>query len=201
MALFQTYTDQQLAMQDLVALKDKGIDADLSQQHENGVLIFSLNVPDVELERAFKMLGGVAVAEVAPNNYLAELTDDELIEILVEEDKNTQLVVENAKQLLLERDPEFDFTTVHARQYLESISDEKGEKAHWGHLLIGYILALLGGLIGISIGWFIETGKKKSVDGNTYYTYDEPSRFHGRVIKWLGIACLIGWTVYWFVAY
>jgi len=95
------------------------------------------------------------------------------------------------------------FDVVLARKILadrgKEISDESIEKIHekrieemrkpdppqtqW--ITLGYILAFLGGVLGIFIGWHIYTFKKTLPDGERVYGYTEHDRKQGKIIMWL----------------
>ena len=55
---------------------------------------------------------------------------------------------------------------------------------------IGYFFAIMGGLLGVFIGWFLTTHKKTLPDGERVYGYSESDRIHGRRIFWIGVVVI-----------
>ena len=60
-----------------------------------------------------------------------------------------------------------------------------------GLLIVGWIFAFLGGLIGIAIGASIWNGKVKLSDGTKVPKYDESSRAKGKIIMTVGIVMFV----------
>jgi hypothetical protein len=59
-----------------------------------------------------------------------------------------------------------------------------------GWIIVGYITAFLGGVLGIFIGWHLLSFKKTLPDGQRVYEYDTNARKHGQKILIIGIVCL-----------
>lgn len=64
------------------------------------------------------------------------------------------------------------------------------------YIIIGYISALLGGLLGVFIGWHLLTYKKTLPNGNRIYAYSENDRKHGNRILILGAVFIVVWILY-----
>lgn len=71
----------------------------------------------------------------------------------------------------------------------------KPEKGNTYWLIFGFISAVLGGILGIFIGWFHSTFKKTDPKGQRVYVYDYPTRKTGQQIFWIGIISLIIWVI------
>jgi hypothetical protein len=69
------------------------------------------------------------------------------------------------------------------------------EKAPTWLLILGWITAILGGLIGIGIGGYLRFGKVVGVNGEKVPRYDEGTRRQGLMILLLGVAMTILWRV------
>ncbi len=122
---------------------------------------------------------------VEEDYYLFSFTDDELMEVVTKADEWSPFDVVLARKILADRG--------------KAISDEAIEKIHeeriaalrqtdppqtqW--ITLGYILALLGGVLGIFIGWHIYTFKKTLPDGERVYGYTVHDRKQGKIIMWL----------------
>ena len=60
-------------------------------------------------------------------------------------------------------------------------------------IVVGYIAALLGGLIAVAIGWYINTAKRTLPNGERVYVYRASDRRHAARIFSLGILIFLGW--------
>lgn len=69
------------------------------------------------------------------------------------------------------------------------------QKAPTWLLILGWIFAFLGGLIGIVIGAYIKFGKVKDASGTNVPRYDSGSQTQGLLIMLLGIVMMIAWNV------
>jgi hypothetical protein len=70
-----------------------------------------------------------------------------------------------------------------------------GKKAGTGLVVVGYIFAVLGGLIGLIIGAIVAFGKDKTSDGTKYNRYDERSRKQGKIIFFIAIGMIVFWNI------
>lgn len=59
----------------------------------------------------------------------------------------------------------------------------------------GYLFALLGGFLGIMIGWHLSSHTKTLPNGQQVYGYSKEDREHGRIIWILGIVMFVIWLV------
>jgi hypothetical protein len=53
------------------------------------------------------------------------------------------------------------------------------QRANTWLIVVGWIFAVLGGLIGIGIGAYLAFAKTTGLDGNRVFKYEEESRRHG----------------------
>lgn len=63
----------------------------------------------------------------------------------------------------------------------------------FGWLIVGYISALLGGLVGLLIGIFILTSKITLLDGNKLNKYDSVSINHGTALLIISLIAIVFW--------
>ncbi len=165
------------------------------------MLTFQLEVAEKDLEVAQALLAqkSLPITDEMPD-FMADYTDEELKEIIINQSDYGSAMVDNARSLLLERNPHFDFTETDAAKetkFADRLSQAKqGVRAQTIGIVAAYIFAFLGGIVGLGAGWFIETGKTIAVDGKKYYTYDDYSRKHGARIKWIGIISMICWVLF-----
>ena len=70
----------------------------------------------------------------------------------------------------------------------------KPDDGHKNWILIGYVMAFLGGLIGFFIGWHLLTYKKTLPNGDIVYGYSPVDRRHGQRILIIGAMFFIVWV-------
>ncbi len=68
---------------------------------------------------------------------------------------------------------------------------QQGKKGSPLYILLSFVLALLGGLLGIYAGYIYSQSKTKDNDGEQYYVYDEQTRHWGNIIMWMGIGIFL----------
>jgi hypothetical protein len=67
-----------------------------------------------------------------------------------------------------------------------------GKKGNSMYLMLCFIMALLGGFLGIFAGYIYAYSKTKSYSGKLFYVYDEPTRKYGKNIFAVGLViCII----------
>jgi hypothetical protein len=135
------------------------------------------------------------INDVEKDYYLFDFTNDELTEILEKEDEWSGFDHELAKKILTERGVDIDIVKLSclSESRLNELRQVEPPQIFW--IYIGYILALLGGLLGIFIGWHLSSHKKTLPNGEQMYAYNEMDRKHGRIIFYLGICCFVIWLV------
>ncbi|MGE9314838.1 hypothetical protein ACLOAU_24485 [Niabella sp. CJ426] len=68
---------------------------------------------------------------------------------------------------------------------------QQGKKGSPLYILLSFVLALLGGLLGIYAGYIYSQSKIKDNNEEQYYVYDEQTRHWGKIIMWLGIGVFL----------
>lgn len=127
------------------------------------------------------------VDEVDKDYYLFTFTDDELMEILEKPDEWSSFDYVLAKKILEERGITVDQQklTKLKNERIEELSIPEKSQSSW--IIIGYICAFLGGVLGIFIGWHLSSAKKTLPDGEQIYSYTSGDRKHGRIIFYLSL--------------
>ncbi len=69
------------------------------------------------------------------------------------------------------------------------------EEKQTANLWLGYLFALLGGVVGLFMGWHLATAKKTLPNGERVYVYRERDRQHGKWILGLSIVILLVWIL------
>jgi hypothetical protein len=137
-----------------------------------------------------------------PNDYyLYDFTDNELIEIIEKSDEWSKEDYMLSQKILKDRGNEI------SKEEIEKIKQKRiedlrtPEKGHIGWLIFGFISAVLGGLLGIFIGWFHWDFKKTDPTGQQFYAYDQQTRKTGQIIFWIGLVATIYWIYYTILEY
>jgi hypothetical protein len=127
--------------------------------------------------------------------YLFDFTDEELIEIVEKQDEWNQYDYLLALRLLKERGKEIDSAFIDniRKQRIRDLAMPEESQKNW--IYAGYLIALLGGVLSIFIGWHLLTHKKTLPDGSRVYGYSVSDRKHGNRIFLLGIICFVLWVV------
>ncbi|GGD76284.1 hypothetical protein GCM10011514_45360 [Emticicia aquatilis] len=150
---------------------------------------FIVKVTSDKFARVFEILDEVAskeVFEVDKSHYLFTFSDEELYDLLAKPDEWSAFDYQLAQKILGERGKQVDkeFLKSLKKARIEALA--KPEPKQGNNIRIGYAFALLGGLIGIAIGWNMMTSKKILPNGEQIYSYQEVDRKHGKRIVILG---------------
>ena len=133
--------------------------------------------------------------EVEKDYYLFSLTFDELMEVLTKADEWSTFDVVLARKILIKRGKnisEADIAAIKEKRIEELKVPESGQFT-W--IIIGYICALMGGVLGLFIGWHLKSHRKALPDGEKIYAYTEQDRWHGKVIFYIAIVGTISWSL------
>lgn len=136
------------------------------------------------------------IQNLNPDHYLYEFSDQELFDILAKPDEWNDLDYHFAKIILKERGKEINPEVIKLlkTQRLQELSKPAESQKTW--VYAGYIMALLGGLIAIFIGWHLCTFKKSLPNGEKVYAHTPADRDHGVRIFSIGIVSVIIWFFY-----
>lgn len=142
---------------------------------------------DVEME--------VSLNEVEEDHYLRSFSSDELIEVVMKPEEWSVFDFKVAGLLLNERGVEV------SEEFLNTVR-AKGHKAMYNKetyptiwIVLGYVSAFLGGLLGIAIGLSLVFMTKKLPNGDIIHRFTEAQRKQGKFIVALGFIMLIAYTL------
>ncbi|MFB9077756.1 hypothetical protein ACFFLS_00415 [Flavobacterium procerum] len=127
--------------------------------------------------------------EIDSDYYLLSFTNEELYEVLLKADEWNVFDYKLAQKLLTERGKNID------PEMLQSLKNErlkilaKPEENQKPWIIAGYLFSLLGGGIGIVIGYSLWTSKKTLPNGERIYSYNTVDRSHGKTIFIIG--CIV----------
>lgn len=180
-------------------LKENGIEFEVTEDRESLDSLYGGNqlsknyyikIKKQDFESADSILLAISEKEVSTveeDHYLYGFTNEELFEILSKPDEWNEFDYQLSKKILKERGKEVsnDIVELLKKQRLNELS--KPDEGHRNWMYAGYIFALLGGLLGLFIGWHLTTFKKTLPNGQRVYGYTEGDRRHGRRILIIGI--------------
>lgn len=137
----------------------------------------------------------VALQEVDAGHYLFDFSNEELMQLIAKRDEWSEFDFLLARKILKERNVNLEIAELaHIQEKrLEELS--KPEKVNPGWIYAGFLFALLGGVFGIIMGWFISSNTKTLPNGNTMYCYSESDRKKGKAMFMIGVAVLVSFVV------
>lgn len=129
--------------------------------------------------------------EVAPDYYLFDFTNEELIDLIAKQDEWSPFDFQLAQKILKGRGKEISSQKMNElkEERIEELAEPEKHSDFW--IGLGYVFAFLGGLIGIIIGYYIISSKKVLPNGERIYTYSESDRKHGTRILLIAITAII----------
>ena len=210
---FRKFNDQALANELIVMLNQHGIkfqveedssfDPSFRVSNELSKEI-SVKIPKEDFEKADQVLLDISklqVDTVEKDYYLFDFTDEELMEIVTKQDEWSQFDFLLAQRILKERGKEINPEAVKVlrRQRINELAKPEESQKAW--IYFGYVSAILGGLIGIAIGYHLSSFKKSLPNGDRVYAHSITDRKHGKRIFILGIISFILWGTIKIVTY
>lgn len=140
-------------------------------------------------------LAAQAVIHASDEHYLFDFKDEELFDILASPDEWSAFDYQLARRILDERGIDIDakLLALLKKTRLQELAqpEEKQTVSLWS----AYTFALLGGIIGIVMGWYILTARKTLPDGQRPHLYRASDRRHGPWIMALGLVMLAVWLL------
>lgn len=130
------------------------------------------------------------IEKVDSNYYLLEFTNEELYNILLKPDEWCDYDYSLTQQLLTKRGKPVDkdlLSSLKKERIKDLAKPEKNQKA-W--IIAGYLFSVLGGFLGLIIGYFLWTSRKTLPNGQEVYSYLPNDRKHGKYIFFIGLIVL-----------
>ncbi|HIC31230.1 MAG TPA: hypothetical protein EYO76_04860, partial [Flavobacteriaceae bacterium] len=193
-SIFRSFPSVGLAVELQNLLSKNGVDYELADNLPSVDVTFSGNtvndkfeirIDPKDFEKAENILEKDAeniINEIDPDYYLFQFTNDELYEILLKSDEWNAFDYTLAQKILTERGKSIDKDLLNSlkTQRLKELSKPEDNQKPW--IVAGYIFALLGGYLGLIIGYFLWTSKKTLPNGQKIYSYSEKDRKQGKII-------------------
>jgi len=132
-------------------------------------------------------------SEIPADYYLLQFTHDELVDVVAKRDEWSSFDYLLAQQLLRDGGKELSAEEIHTLHEERNSELAQPEKSQGTLVTVGFLLAVLGGLFGLFIGWHLVNHKKNLPNGEQVFAYSETDRKSGKTILIIGsIAVLIG---------
>ena len=111
----------------------------------------------------------------------------ELYDILLKSDEWNKFDYSLAQKILRDRGKNIDKELLDSlkKQRLEDLAKPDENQKPW--IIAGYVFALLGGFLGLIIGYFLWTSKKTLPNGQKVYSYSSNDRKHGKYIFYIAL--------------
>ncbi|WP_026728252.1 hypothetical protein [Flavobacterium denitrificans] len=124
--------------------------------------------------------------QVDKDYYLLSFSNEELYDVLLKSDEWNVFDYKLAQKLLTERGKNIDPDMLASlkKERLKILAKPEENQKPW--IMAGYLFSLLGGGIGIVIGYSLWTSKKTLPNGERVYSYNDADRNHGKTIFILG---------------
>lgn len=155
---------------------------------------FYVKIQQKDFQQADRILAEISqqqLTSVDQDHYLYGFSDDELFDVVSKPDEWNEFDYELAKKILAEKGKAITPEVIGLLKQRRVNELTKPEEIHKGWIFAGYLLALLGGLFGIFIGWQLYNFKKTLPNGERVYAYDDENRRHGFRILIVGIIMFI----------
>ena len=207
-AVFKKFANLEQAQELGGTLKKNGIENKLVNNSPQMDITFSGNTLQNEVQllllqsdfaKANEVLRTEAekvIEQMDKDYYLFDFTNEELYEIIMKPDEWGAFDYTLAQKLLKDRGVTVDEELINSLRKQRVNDLAKPEEGQQPMVLVGYLLALLGGLLGLLVGWFLWTYKKTLPDGQIVHAYSERDQKHGRNIFILGLFSLIFWVIF-----
>ncbi len=151
---------------------------------------YEIQIKQEDFKKAEEILqenAGDILEQVEKDYYLFDFADEELYEILLKSDEWSAFDYTLAQRILEDRGKTIDKSLLNSlkNQRLEDLAKPEGNQKSW--IIGGYIFAILGGLLGLIIGYSIWTSKKTLPNGEKVFSYSEEDRNQGKYIFYIGL--------------
>jgi hypothetical protein len=156
---------------------------------------YLIKVTDSDLESARSALENHYTAKDLPrDHFLRTATDEDIVEILASPLDWDAFTVAHARRIAATRAINPDaIKGKREERIIEKREEIKvGKAAPTWLLVLGWASALMGGLIGIGIGYSLSYMKEETPEGR-FYTYNESSRRRGSQILFLSVVMVVVW--------
>lgn len=169
-----------------------------------GNTVFTINyvikIRQVDFEKANNIIEQLAekqLLDVNKDHFLFDFSNEELIDVVKKRDEWGDDNYVLAKNILKERGNNLDSEFINDLEIerIKELSKPEDGNETLGKV-IGYISAILGGPLGLLIGYYLLNFKKTLPNGESVYYYSEELRKHGRIMIFIGLLSSLFWLTF-----
>jgi hypothetical protein len=126
-------------------------------------------------------------------DQIKQKTDKELTDIFINARDYNPDFVRLAEQELQARSINLDSSVKQKEKVSETLKEElkHGKDGNPLYIFFCFVLALLGGLLGIYAGYVYSQSKIRTADGESYYAYNKETRQLGKIMMLVGVAVIL----------
>ena len=151
---------------------------------------FEIKIKAEDFERAQLLVEEQAanmLNDIDKDYYLLSFTNEELYDIILKKDEWNEFDYLLARKLLTQRGKVVDDELLISikNQRIKDLSKPEPHQKAW--VFAGYLLAFLGGVIGVIIGYLLWRSQKTLPNGVKVYSYSKSERKHGLIIFSIGV--------------
>jgi hypothetical protein len=153
-----------------------------------------VKVDQKDFERLNRLLEAEAKTQADLMNtdyYLFQFTDDELFEIIIKPDEWNVFDYTLSQRILKERGKEIGADTIELLRKQRLKEQARTEDVNGAWIFLGYVAAVLGGLLGLVIGYLLITQTRTLSNGEKVPVYSVKDRKHGLYILSMGICAFL----------
>ena len=167
--VYKRYYEHERANELARILTDNGIEFEVTEDSESLDSLYGdkhfnkqyfVKINGADFKKADSILATLSEQEIDTadrDHYLYGFTDDELFDIISKPDEWNEFDFQLSKKILQERGKAINQETIDLlkKQRLNDLAKPEEGQRNW--IYAGYLFALLGGVIGVFIGWHLST--------------------------------------------
>lgn len=171
-------------------------DVTFAQNQQSEEIVIKLKATDFKKADGFlEQMADETYKTIENDHYLFNFTDQELMDVVVKPYEWNAFDYQLAQKILKDRGKEVNIEVVNAikKKNLEEMTQTEAAPTAW--IWAGYLLSLMGGLLGFFIGWHLMSHSKVLPTGEKKKAFDANTRKHGERIMIVGGICIIVWLL------
>lgn len=181
-------------------IDDSGSSLDSNFGNTEFTINYVLKIKQVDFEKADMIIEKFAEKElldVDEEHFLFGFSNEELIDVIKKRDEWGDFNFSLSKKILKERGVDITEDSIKKLQVerINELSKPEDGNETLGKV-IGYVSAILGGPLGLMIGYYLLNFKKTLPDGKSVYYYSEELRKHGRIMIFIGLLSSLFWLTF-----